>query len=60
MPQSGFFLKKKPPSTKTVRTYVLENRSIGRWLAVYRVAVAANFFTIASSSLRSLSLRFVE
>jgi hypothetical protein len=32
MPQSGFFLKKKPPSTKPVRTYVLENRSIGRRL----------------------------
>src|ERR1035437_4946588 len=26
-PQSGFFLKKKPPSIKPVRTYVLENRS---------------------------------
>lgn len=26
----------------------------------YRVAVAANFFTIASSSLRSLSFRFEE
>jgi hypothetical protein len=26
-PQSGFFLKKKPPSIESVRTYVLENRS---------------------------------
>jgi hypothetical protein len=26
-PQSGFFLKKKPPSIEPVRTYVLENRS---------------------------------
>jgi hypothetical protein len=26
-PQSGFFLKNKPPSIKSVRTYVLENRS---------------------------------
>jgi IS5 family transposase len=26
-PQSGFFLKKNPPSIESVRTYVLENRS---------------------------------
>ncbi len=31
-----------------------------RRLRIYRVAVAANFFTIASSSLRSLSFRFEE
>ena len=28
--------------------------------AAYRTAVAANFFTMASSSLRSLSFRLVE
>ncbi len=39
---------------------ILFRDSLAVWKPAYRVAVAANFFTMASSNLRSLSFRFVE
>jgi len=51
-------LRKKPLGSIGFGVQQLENRYKAAWL--YRIAVAANFFTMASRSLRSLSFRLLE